>query len=192
MSPAPLTLMVARRVSRGRYADFTAWLEEGRALAADFSGYLGSGVLAPPPGDDEYQIIFRFRDADTLAAWEHSASRRAWLARGEGLFVAPQEHRATGLDGWFQDATGQTPPRWKQAIAIWLAFFPVSLLFQALFSGLLAGLPMLPKVLVSTLALTPVMVFLFIPLSMRLLGPWLRGEVSILARLTRRMHQRGA
>ena len=73
MSPAPLTLMVARRVSRGRYADFTAWLEEGRALAADFSGYLGSGVLAPPPGDDEYQIIFRFRDADTLAAWEHSA-----------------------------------------------------------------------------------------------------------------------
>lgn len=73
-----------------------------------------------------------------------------------------------------------------------LVYFPVSLLFQALFGGLLAGLPMLPKVLVSTLALTPVMVFLFIPLSMRLLGPWLRGEVSILARLSRRLHQRGA
>ncbi|MFO7648860.1 antibiotic biosynthesis monooxygenase, partial [Halomonas campaniensis] len=136
--------------------------------------------------------IFRFRDARTLAVWEHSASRRAWLARGEGLFEAPQEHRATGLDGWFQDATGRTPPRWKQAIAIWLAFFPVSLMFQWLFGGLLAGLPLVPRVLVGTLALTPVMVFLFIPLSMRLLGPWLRGEVSIMERLGRRLHQRGA
>lgn len=192
MSPDPVTLMVARRVARGRYRDFTAWLEEGRELASDFAGYLGSGVLAPPPGDDEYQIIFRFRDAETLAAWEHSASRRAWLARGEGLFEAPHEHRAIGLDGWFQDATGRTPPRWKQAIAIWLAFFPVSLAFQWLFGGQLAGLPLVPRVLAGTLALTPLMVFGFIPLSMRLLGPWLRGEVTPLARLGRRLHQRGA
>ncbi|MDR9438635.1 MAG: antibiotic biosynthesis monooxygenase [Halomonas sp.] len=192
MSPDPVTLMVARRVARGRYRDFTAWLEEGRELASDFTGYLGSGVLAPPPSDDEYQIIFRFRDAQTLANWEHSASRRAWLARGEGLFEAPHEHRATGLDGWFQDATGQTPPRWKQAIAIWLAFFPVSLLFQALFGGWLVALPLVPKVLISTLALTPLMVFLFIPLSMRLLGSWLRGEVSFMERLGHRLHQRGA
>ncbi|MBB3192588.1 antibiotic biosynthesis monooxygenase [Halomonas cerina] len=185
----PVTLMVARRVACGRYRDFTAWLEEGRELACDFAGYLGSGVLAPPPGDDEYQIIFRFRDAETLAAWEHSASRRAWLARGEGLFEAPHEHRATGLDGWFQNATGRTPPRWKQAIAIWLAFFPVSLAFQWLFGDLLVHFPLVPKVLFSTLALTPVMVFLFIPLSMRLLGPWLRGEASPLA-LLGRLHQR--
>ncbi len=192
MSPDPVTLMVARRVARGRYRDFTAWLEEGRELASDFAGYLGSGVLAPPPGDDEYQIIFRFRDAETLAAWEHSASRRAWLTRGEGLFEAPHEHRATGLDGWFQDATGRTSPRWKQAIAIWLAFFPVSLAFQWLFGEALASLPLVPRVLTGTLVLTPLMVFGFIPLSMRLLGPWLRGEVTPLARLGRRLHHRGA
>lgn len=187
MSPEPVTLMVARRVADGRHRDFTAWLEEGRELAADFPGYLGSGVLAPPPGDDEHQIIFRFRCAETLASWEHSASRRAWLGRGQGLFAAPRERRATGLDGWFQDATGQTPPRWKQAIAIWLAFFPVSLLFQALFGGLLVELALVPRILISTLALTPVMVFLFIPLSMRLLGPWLRDERSLIAPLERRL-----
>ncbi|ATJ83623.1 antibiotic biosynthesis monooxygenase [Halomonas beimenensis] len=186
MSPSPVTLMVARRVARGRYRDFIQWLEEGRELAADFAGYLGSGVLAPPPGDDEYQIIFRFRDAATLAVWEHSASRRAWLARGEGLFEAPQEHRATGLDRWFQEAGTPTPPRWKQAITIWLAFFPVSLAFQGLFGEALAGLPLVPRVLASTLMLTPVMVFLFIPLSTRLLGPWLRGESLRPPRLRRR------
>lgn len=56
-STSPVTLMVARRVASGRYRDFCHWLDEGRALAADFPGYLGSGVLAPPPDDDEYQCI---------------------------------------------------------------------------------------------------------------------------------------
>lgn len=69
MSTSPVTLMVARRVANGRYQDFIRWLNEGRELAADFPGYLGSGVLAPPQDDDEYQIIFRFESAARLAAW---------------------------------------------------------------------------------------------------------------------------
>lgn len=181
--PQPVTLMVARRVARGRYSDFSQWLDEGRELAADFAGYLGSGILAPPPGDDEYQIIFRFQNAETLERWEHSASRRAWLERGTGLFDAPEEHRAVGMDGWFTTPGPRTPPRWKQAIAIWLAFFPVSLMFQVLFGEALAGLPLVPRVLASTLMLTPVMVFVFIPLSTRLLAPWLQAEPGRAARL---------
>ena len=206
MSTAPVTLMVARRVARGRYRSFTAWLDEGRELAADFPGYLGSGILAPPPGDDEYQVIFRFRDAETLAAWEYFASRRAWLARGRRLYESPHEHRAPGLDSWLHAAPGQTtPPRWKQAVAIgldplrptqtlaiWLAFFPVSLGHQAMFGETLAALPLVLRVLVGTLMLTPVMVFVFIPLSTRLLAPWLHGRGAPLARLWRLWHQRRA
>ena len=179
--------MVARRVEHGRYADFNRWLNEGRELAADFAGYLGSGVLSPPADDDEYQIIFRFSSSETLAAWEHSASRHAWLARGKGLYEAPHEHRATGLDAWFQTGSS-APPRWKQAVAVWLAFFPISLIFQFVFGGVLADWALLPRVVVSTLMLTPVMVFVFIPLSMRLLAPWLQGKWSPLDLLARWRH----
>lgn len=175
MSTEPVTLLVARRVRNGRYHDFLAWLHEGEHLATDFAGYLGSGVLAPPPGDDEYQIIFRFSDEQTLAAWEHSASRQAWLERGRDLFAHPHEHRVRGLDGWFGPAA-RRPPRWKQSIAIWLAFFPVSLSFNALFGEAFDGLPLLAAVLLSTLILTPLMTYLFIPLSTRLLGPWLQAH----------------
>ena len=104
-----------RRVP-GRYQELIAWLHEGEQLATDFPGYLGSGVLAPPPGDDEFQIIFRFADEATLQAWEHSVSRKAWLLRGSDLFAHPSEHRVSGIDGWF-GAAGQRPPRWKQAVA---------------------------------------------------------------------------
>jgi len=123
MSTSPVTLMVARRVAKGRYEELMAWLREGEQLATDFPGYLGSGVLAPPPHDDEFQIIFRFADEKTLHAWEFSASRSAWLSRGSELFADPSEHRVSGIDGWF-GAAGARPPRWKQAVAIWLAFFP--------------------------------------------------------------------
>ncbi|MDG9884899.1 MULTISPECIES: hypothetical protein [Pseudomonas] len=173
MSTSPVTLMVARRVAEGRYQDMIAWLHEGEQLATDFPGYLGSGVLAPPPQGDEFQIIFRFVDEKTLHAWEFSASRSAWLARGNGLFKQPTEQRVSGIEGWFGNSAAQRPPRWKQAVAIWLAFFPVSLVFNLLFGHWLAQLDLLPRVLLSTLGLTPLMVYLFIPLSTRCLASWL-------------------
>ncbi|HGM5581006.1 TPA: antibiotic biosynthesis monooxygenase [Pseudomonas putida] len=173
MSTAPVTLMVSRRAADGRYQDLLAWLHEGEQLATDFPGYLGSGILAPPADSDAFQIIFRFNDEPTLHAWEHSASRRAWLQRGDGLFERPEERRFSGIDAWFSTETMHKPPRWKQATAIWLAFFPVSLLFNLLFGHWLAPLDLLPRVLLSTLVLTPLMVYLFIPLSTRLLASWL-------------------
>lgn len=172
MSTSPVTLMVARRVADGRYQDLIAWLREGEQLATDFPGYLGSGVLAPPPDDDEFQIIFRFVDEQTLHAWEHSVSRTAWLVRGSDLFAHPTEHRVSGIEGWF-GAAGQRPPRWKQAVAIWLAFFPVSLLFNFVLGPLLSEMGLLSRVFISTLCLTPLMVYFFIPLSTRLLASWL-------------------
>lgn len=175
MSAQPVTLMVARRVASGRYHDLIAWLHEGELLATDFPGYLGSGVLAPPLDGDEFQIIFRFADEQTLASWEHSASRTAWLKRGSGLFAQPQEQRAVGIDSWFGAANRQAP-RWKQSVAIWLAFFPVSLGFNLLFGNLLSEFSLVTRILLSTLALTPLMTYLFIPLSTSLLAPWLQNR----------------
>ena len=178
MSTHPVTLMVARRVAEGHYQDMIAWLHEGEQLATDFPGYLGSGVLAPPPNGDEFQIIFRFVDEKTLHAWEFSASRSAWLARGNGLFQQPTEQRVSGIEGWFGNSTAQRPPRWKQAVAIWLAFFPVSLAFNLLFGHWLAELSLLPRILLSTLGLTPLMVYFFIPLSTRCLSGWLNAPAK--------------
>jgi antibiotic biosynthesis monooxygenase (ABM) superfamily enzyme len=171
--------LVTRRAAHGRYPELIAWLQEGEHLATDFPGYLGSGILAPPAGDDEFQMIFRFADAATLHAWEYSASRQAWLRRGNGLFAQPSERRVQGLDGWFAAPSGAAdlprPPRWKQAVAIWLAFFPVSLAFNFAFGHWLGELALAPRILLSTLALTPLMVFIFIPLATRLLAGWLNA-----------------
>ncbi len=83
-----------------------------------------------------------------------------------------------GIDAWFGSAS-RNVPRWKQSIAIWLAFFPVSLAFNLIFGGLLSELPLAVRILLSTLALTPLMTYWCIPLSTRLLAPWLHKRKAL-------------
>ena len=88
--------------------------------AADFPGYLGSGVLAPPPGDDEFQIIFRFADSTTLTAWEPSAARRAWPAARRAAIRAWT--RCSRL--WGMRDAGTDPTRWVPTSSPWPAAEP--------------------------------------------------------------------
>jgi antibiotic biosynthesis monooxygenase (ABM) superfamily enzyme len=98
------------------------------------------------------------------------------LAEGTALVRHSRVHCARGLDPWF----GVTPPpRWKQAVTICLVFFPVSLCFSLLLGEKLASLPVFWRVLLSTLMMTPVMVFVFIPLSSRLLHRWLQPPPAL-------------
>ena len=95
MSTEPVTLMVARRVARGRYDEFMAWLREGERLATDFPGYLGSGVLAPRPGADQFQRVFPFSDdwpvVPACSSNRRNAERAGWTA---GLVAVTNARRA--------------------------------------------------------------------------------------------------
>ncbi|KGD89269.1 antibiotic biosynthesis monooxygenase [Achromobacter sp. RTa] len=171
---APVTMLVTRHIAPERYGDFLSWMRQGEILAAGFPGFLGSGVLQPPEGGDQYQIVLRFADEPSLGRWENSLPRRMWLERGAALVRASHARRASGTDGWFAPASS-APPRWKQAIAIWLAYFPVLLVFSILASEHLSVLPVFWRVLVTSLALTPVMVFVCIPTVSRVLRRWLHA-----------------
>ena len=67
------------------------------------------------------------------------------------------------------------PPRWKQAVAIWLGFFPVNLAFSYLVAPVpgFDALPIWLRSLVSTLILTPIMTYWVLPWVTRMLHRWL-------------------
>ena len=174
--PAPVTMLVTRHISPERYLDFLNWMRQGEILAAGFPGFLGSGVLQPPEGGDQYQIVLRFDNATNLARWENSLPRRMWLERGVGLVHESRVHRISGMDTWFAPARS-APPRWKQAVSIWLAYFPMLLLFSVLFNEQLGALPVFWRVLITTLCMTPVLSFICIPVITRLLRGWLQPAV---------------
>jgi antibiotic biosynthesis monooxygenase (ABM) superfamily enzyme len=68
----------------------------------------------------------------------------------------------------------QRPPRWKFAVVVWLAIYPLVTLFFGLFGNHLMAIHPLPiRTLVITLVLVPLMVFGLIPLLQRVLHKWL-------------------
>ncbi|MFG3714408.1 antibiotic biosynthesis monooxygenase [Micromonospora sp. NPDC047730] len=188
----PVTVAVARRTDPARTSEMVAWMRAGTALAEAFPGFLGSGWVRSAPGSGEWHIIYRFADHETLRRWEESPQRHWWLSSAQGIVEHTRVERRTGIEGWFDpprehavetvpvsaDPTGPppSPPRWKQAVTIWLAFFPLSLTATLLTSRLLPDVPLAARVLLMTLTLTPLMTYLVLPRITASLHWWLHGQ----------------
>lgn len=193
----PITVAIERRIDPVRTAEATSWMQAGTDLATAFPGFLGSGWVRAGEDSDLWYMLYRFRDIATLEGWETSAQRQWWLDSGRPFAREERVERRTGIEGWFDaplalhvetrsgtDATTQTvqqpvpvaPPRWKQAVTIWVGFFPTNLLASWLL-GFVPGFAEIPlplRVLATTLLLTPVMTYAVLPWVTRLLRPWLQ------------------
>ncbi|WP_374313710.1 antibiotic biosynthesis monooxygenase [Microbacterium sp.] len=197
----PVTVAIERRIDPSRAVEATSWMQAGTDLATGFAGFLGSGWVRAGEGSDLWYMLYRFRDIPTLEAWEHSSQRSWWLDSGRAFASEVRVERRTGIEGWFDApfathvetrhvgaadvsaATGPVqqpipaaPPRWKQAVTIWLGFFPTNLLASWLL-GFVPGFaewPLVLRVLLATVLLTPVMTYLVLPWITRMLRPWLQ------------------
>ncbi|MBQ0989469.1 antibiotic biosynthesis monooxygenase [Micromonospora sp. PSH03] len=183
----PVTVSIARRVDPGRASEMVAWMRAGTALAEAFPGFLGAGWVQSGPGSSEWHMLYRFADAETLRRWEESPQRHWWLSSAQGIVEHTRVERRTGIEGWFdrplehsvdlvEPAPPASPPRWKQAVTIWLAFFPLSLTATLLTSRFLDAVPLAARVLLMTLCLTPLMTYLVLPRITRALHWWLHGQ----------------
>ncbi|MEU4780540.1 antibiotic biosynthesis monooxygenase [Micromonospora sp. NPDC023633] len=188
----PVTVAVARRTDPARTSEMVAWMRAGTALAEAFPGFLGSGWVRSAPGSGEWHVIYRFADPETLRRWEESPQRHWWLSSAQGIVEHTRVERRTGIEGWFDPQWEQvvetvpvgaeptvpppSPPRWKQAVTIWLAFFPLSLTATLLTSRYLPDVPLAARVLMMTLTLTPLMTYLVLPRITRTLHWWLHGQ----------------
>lgn len=179
----PVTVSFTRRADPGHATEMTAWIRAGLTMAESFPGFLGGGWVRPRHGSDEWHMLCRFATAAALQSWEASSQRRWWLGSAQGLAEVTRTERRTGIEGWFDTpatsvavAPAPAPPRWKQAITIWLVFFPLNLLATVTLGVLLAGWPVVPRVAVVTLTLTPLMTYVLLPWVTRRLGWWLHGR----------------
>ena len=183
----PVTVSFTRRADPAHAVEMTAWIRAGLTMAENFPGFLGGGWVRPRHGADEWHMLCRFSSPATLAAWEASSERRWWLGSAQGLAEVTRTERRTGIEGWFDapvDAATElpaspvvtAPPRWKQAVTIWLVFFPLNLLATVTLGALLAEANVVLRVAATTLTLTPIMTYLLLPWVTRRLEWWLHGR----------------
>ncbi|MHA7135419.1 antibiotic biosynthesis monooxygenase [Oerskovia turbata] len=181
----PVTVSIHRRIRPDLVPDATRWVQAGVNMANTYPGFLGSGWVRAAKDSHDWHMLYRFADEATLDAWDSSPERVAWLRQGQGLVEEQRVERRTGIEGWFdaparveepQVDGGRAPARWKQSVSIWLGFFPVNLAFTLLVSWAapsFGDLPVVVRVLVTTLVLTPIMTYAVLPWVTRRLAPWL-------------------
>lgn len=182
----PVTVSITRRVDPQHADQMIAWVRAGSALAERFPGFLGTGWVRPSTDSVEWHMLYRFDSEESLAAWEASDQRSWWLGSAQGIVGESHKELRTGIEGWFDPPherdvmdlrpMPQAPPRWKQAVMIWVAFFPLSLAISALLGLVAPGLTLVLRVLVSTVVMTPIMTYVVLPQLTRRLEWWLHGR----------------
>ena len=100
---APVTVSVTRHVDPSRSSEMLAWVQAGTSLAEKFDGFLGSGWVRPSEDSADWHMLYRFADADSLAAWEASPQREWWLEAAQGRIEETRVERRTGIEGWFDE-----------------------------------------------------------------------------------------
>ncbi len=155
----PVLVYISRRASPGREDDLVRWAETLGTDAATFSGHLGSSVRVTKDHDGMSVIVgVRFDSATSLIAWEISELRQERLAEGTPLTEGrPIAISLQELEAQLAGVVGRTVPRWRTALAVWLALFPLALLSNALLLPAIAPLPWpLPTLISSMLTVTTV------------------------------------
>ncbi|MGO1500073.1 MAG: antibiotic biosynthesis monooxygenase [Marinobacter sp.] len=185
-SPDPITVVISRRVIKGKEDQFESLSSEMTRKASAFPGYLGANLFRPSSSDDpEYRIIFKFTNEETLAAWQTSTDRSRILQKIEPLLVTPSKVETTsGIVNWFTmpgHNPVKPPAKYKMTIVSWLALYPAVTLIFFVFGDLLAQVPLLLRTLIVTAVVMVAMSYLLMPRFTRWFAFWLfpkreRGE----------------
>ena len=169
----PVTVTVARVVRPEVQDAFERWAADVQQLLAGFPGNLGSTLLRPGPGSNEFHLVFRFTDDEALSAWERSSERAEALAEVHRLVDDERTARAVGLESFFA-----VPPRPGPAWRSWLLTVAVVLAlttsFQLVAVPFVGSWPWGARLLVSAVYVVTALRYLMPRLSRRL-GPWLQG-----------------
>lgn len=164
---APVTVVVRRKVRPGREADYEAWLDRlTKGVAEHFAGYLGAEFHRPGPGG-AFRSVFRFDTLDHLEAFERSDFRARMLAEAAPIFVADAVwERMTGLEFWFDPPPGTTLPQpspHRMALVLIAVVSALVLVLTLLLGPVIAGWPLLLRVLVLVTIQVALMTYVIMP-----------------------------
>lgn len=161
-----------------------AFLEAVRELLEGFDkvpGALGCQVFEQEEGDVvRVSMVQRFATEEDHEAWRESGDFARWQQKMAELpRTLEQVHRYSGMDALFAAGVkDDAPPRWKMAVVLMLAVFPLSFALSQWFGRALASVPPLFGALVSTPVMVILMTYVMVPLFTKLMGGWLQPKAS--------------
>jgi len=177
----PVTVVVTRRVRRGREADYERWLERLVREASALPGYLDTTLQRPSPGASAgpsvYTSVFRFDSLENLQAFEASELRRRALAEVVDLVEGDAVwKKLTGLELWFTPPPGTVvpqPSRLRMALVMIAVVYGLVLSIGGLVAWALEGVPLQLRLLVTITLEVLLMTYWLMPRLTRWLARWI-------------------
>jgi hypothetical protein len=174
-----VTVVVTRRVRRGRESAYEDWLRRLLAEAATLPGYLGASIQRPAPGATapEYTSVFRFDSVAHLRAFEQSDLRRRYLQEVVDYVEADATwQRLTGLEFWFTPPPGAAvpqPSRWRMALLLVVVVYLLVLSIGQVVAAVLGSAPAAVRLLVTIVLEVLLMTYVLMPRLTRALARWI-------------------
>ncbi|MGF1507991.1 MAG: antibiotic biosynthesis monooxygenase [Myxococcota bacterium] len=177
----PVTVFLTRTIRAGKEAEYEQVLAPHLEEVQRARGHLGMNVFRPGPGSRVWSFIFKFDHEAHLRAWQSSSEMAAWNRLVAPFTEEAHEKTLCGLETWFSlPGLGvvSPPPKWKMAVATWLAIYPTITLLLLAFGPQLSQIPLPARTLIITGALVPLMTFVIMPKVSELLRFWLYSGLN--------------
>jgi uncharacterized protein len=172
-----VTVVVSRKVKRGRESDYEDWLRRLLEEAKSMKGYLGATIQKPAPGSTEYTSVFRFDTVDNLRKFEESELRSRYLREVVDYVEADAIWKKfTGLEFWFSPPKGTVipqPSRFRMALVMIAVVFGLVLSIGQLVAMVAVEVPSYIRLFVTISIEIFLMTYVLMPRITRLLAKWI-------------------
>lgn len=166
----------AYRVRQEKRGEFQEWRRRILAAAKTFEGFLGTESFDTlEGGEPEFIVVVRFDSRPHLDAWLGSDVRAKFMDEVAEFIHAVRLRRiGSGFEGWFDISSESRPPaRWRQAMVILSALFPVILSIRAFMAPIFQVLPMPVAFLILLTVDMAFLTYVVMPRYSRLMRFWL-------------------
>jgi uncharacterized protein len=180
-----VTVVVTRKVKRGRESEYEDWLRRLLEESKSMKGYLGATIQKPAPGSTEYTSIFRFDTVDNLRRFEESELRSKYLR--EVVDYVEEDaiwKKITGLEFWFSPPKGTIipqPSRFRMALVMIAVVFGLVISIGQIVGIVAAEVPSYVRLFVTISIEISLMTYVLMPRITRLLAEWIYPSSKIIA-----------
>lgn len=171
-----VTTVVHHKVKLDMVDQYRQWQLDISNESRKFAGFIDIQVIEPgmvTDSNNEFVIIFSFKNNELLEKWLNSPQRKNWLDKASDFSCEdPTITTFEGLAHWFKK--DQSVPTWKMTCVSFLAIWPLVHFVSPPIQKILNLSPFMEE-LITTFIITIAMSYIALPLMSRIFNRWLKA-----------------
>jgi antibiotic biosynthesis monooxygenase (ABM) superfamily enzyme len=166
--------VIYHKIQSNKKTTFLQWQKEITSASETFDGYIKTVLIEPSlTSENEYIVIFKFKNNRCLNIWKKSSIRREFLKSASDFTVgSPVLKTYYSLEHWFKKQNSTTSQS-KMTIVSFFAIWPLVHFIPPISNQYLEFSSILNEA-ITTILITICMSYFALPLMIRLFKPWLK------------------